>query len=452
MNSIQPKLRTFDITMIVIGLVIGMGIFRTPPEVAESAKMPLIFFSVWIAGGIVSMIGALTFAEIGSTLPSAGGFYKIFSVCYHPCFAFMVNWITVISNAASTAGVAIMGAEYLSPLVFPYMNHESAVQILTITSVLFLYGINLVGIKTSSTFLNILMIIKLSLLALLISSIFILPGNTNANPEITQNFSGWKAFLLCFIPVFFTYGGYQQTINFGSDVSNPSKSMPRAIIIGMIIVLFFYLLVNYAYYHVLGMEGLSQSKTLAADISGLLLGENAFIVISILMYFSVMSYANVSIMSNPRIYYAMAEDKVMPKVFMKVNPNTQVQFYALTFFCLMIILTLFFLTSFQKILEFVMFFDSISLIAAACCIFIVRKKRKDTHSVLRQAQSPQEENKIYRMKGYPYLPILFVVIYFGVILSVFITNPWSALWGFVLFIAGLPLYYLIQYLIKETTK
>ena len=133
------------------------------------------------------------------------------------------------------------------------MNHESAVQILTITSVLFLYGINLVGIKTSSTFLNILMIIKLSLLALLISSIFILPGNTNANPEITQNFSGWKAFLLCFIPVFFTYGGYQQTINFGSDVSNPSKSMPRAIIIGMIIVLFFYLLVNYAYYHVLGM-------------------------------------------------------------------------------------------------------------------------------------------------------------------------------------------------------
>lgn len=436
-NSIQPKLRTFDITMIVIGLVIGMGIFRTPPEVAESAKMPLIFFSVWIAGGIVSMIGALTFAEIGSTLPTAGGFYKIFSVCYHPSFAFMVNWITVISNAASTAGVAIMGAEYLSPLVFPEMLHEEAVQILTISSVSFLYLINLIGIKTSSTFLNVLMIIKLGLLALLISSIFILPGNENPDPALSENFSGWKAFLLCFIPVFFTYGGYQQTINFGSDVANPIKSMPRAIIIGMIIVLFFYLLVNYAYYHVLGMEGLAESKTLAADISGLLLGENAFIVISILMYFSVMSYANVSIMSNPRIYYAMAEDKVMPKIFMNVNPKTQVQFYALTFFCVMIILTLFFLTSFQKILEFVMFFDSISLIAAACCIFILRKKRKENN-----------ENKIYRMKGYPYLPIVFVVIYFGVILSVFITNPWSALWGFVLFIAGLPLYYLIQKLIK----
>lgn len=97
-----------------------------------------------------------------------------------------------------------------------------------------------------------------------------------------------------------------------------------------------------------------------------------------------------------------------------------------------------------------MFFDSISLIAAACCIFILRKKRKDYPSVFRQAQPPPEENKIYRMKGYPYLPIVFVVIYFGVILSVFITNPWSALWGFALFLAGLPLYYLIQKLIKST--
>lgn len=416
-----------------------MGIFRTPPEVAQSAQLPLIFFGVWIAGGIVSMIGALTFAEIGSSYPAAGGFYKIFSHCYHPAFAFMVNWITVISNAASTAGVAIMGAEYLSPLVLPEMEHSLAVKIITITSVLFLYGINLAGIKISSTFLNVLMLIKLSLLLLLISSIFFLPGANEPTQAVSENFSGWKAFLLCFIPVFFTYGGYQQTINFGSDANNAVKTLPRAIIFGMIIVLFFYLLVNFAYYHVLGMDGLAHSKTLAADIAGLLLGENAFIVISILMFFSVMSYANVSIMSNPRIYFAMAEDKVMPSVFMKVNPKTQVQFYALTFFCVMIILTLFFLTSFQKILEFVMFFDSISLIAAACCIFIFRRKMKtDTDS------------KIYRMKGYPYLPLLFVVIYLGVILSVFFTNPWSAMWGFVLFLSGLPLYYLIQRLISGT--
>src|SRR5687767_7364769 len=134
-GKIKPTLRTFDLTMIVVGLVIGMGIFRTPPEVAQKAGVPLIFFSAWILGAVISLIGALTFAEIGSRYPAAGGFYKIFSHCYHPAFAFMVNWITVISNAASTAGVAIMGAEYIAPILFPELERNLAVQIITISAV-----------------------------------------------------------------------------------------------------------------------------------------------------------------------------------------------------------------------------------------------------------------------------------------------------------------------------
>ncbi len=103
-DKIKPQLRTFDLTMIVAGLVIGMGIFRVPSEVAQKAGVPLVFFFAWITGAVISFIGALTFAEIGSRYPVAGGFYKIFSHCYHPCFAFMVNWIIVISNAAVHSG------------------------------------------------------------------------------------------------------------------------------------------------------------------------------------------------------------------------------------------------------------------------------------------------------------------------------------------------------------
>jgi APA family basic amino acid/polyamine antiporter len=117
--SIKPKLSQFDLTMIVVSLVIGMGIFRTPVEVAQKAQIPTIFFAAWIMGAVVSLFGALTFAEIGSRYPVAGGFYRIFSHCYHPGFAFMVNWMTVISNAASTASVAIIGAEYIDPILFP---------------------------------------------------------------------------------------------------------------------------------------------------------------------------------------------------------------------------------------------------------------------------------------------------------------------------------------------
>ena len=106
--SIKPKLGLFDLTMIVVSLVIGMGIFRTPVEVAQKAQLPSIFFAAWIIGAVVSLFGALTFAEIGSRYPVAGGFYRIFSHCYHPAFAFMVNWMTVISNAGSTAIVPIL--------------------------------------------------------------------------------------------------------------------------------------------------------------------------------------------------------------------------------------------------------------------------------------------------------------------------------------------------------
>jgi len=116
-TSIQPRLKTFDLTMIFVSLIIGMGIFRTPSEVAKEAITPSVFFAVWAVGGIVTLMGSLTFAEIGSRFPTAGGFYKLFSFCYHPSFAFMVNWITVLGNATSTAAVALMGAEHLAPLI-----------------------------------------------------------------------------------------------------------------------------------------------------------------------------------------------------------------------------------------------------------------------------------------------------------------------------------------------
>ena len=117
--SIKPKLNRFDLTMIVIGLVIGLGIFATPSDVAKNAGNAWIFFAAWIFGGLVSLCGALTFAEIGARYPVTGGFYKVFSYCYHPAIAFMINWVLVISNAASVAAVAIKGADYIKPFLLP---------------------------------------------------------------------------------------------------------------------------------------------------------------------------------------------------------------------------------------------------------------------------------------------------------------------------------------------
>jgi APA family basic amino acid/polyamine antiporter len=438
--SIKPKLSQFDLTMIVVSLVIGMGIFRTPVEVAQKAGMPLIFFLAWIMGAIISLFGALTFAEIGSRYPVAGGYYRIFSHCYHPGFAFMVNWMTVISNAASTASVAIIGAEYIQPILLPQMDSSTAIKIITLSSIAFLYAINLAGIKMSARILNVLMMIKIALIIMLIVAVFAVP--TPSAGHFSLNGSGefnWlHAFWLCFVPVFFTYGGYQQTMNFGGDIPDAARKMPRAIFYGMAIILALYLLVNYSYVHVLGFEALKNTQTLAADVARVLLGDYAFKGIAIIMFFSVMAYVNASIMSNPRVYYAMAEDRVLPAVFKKVNTKTQVQEFGVTIFVVFIILTLFFSSSFVQVLGYVMFFDSISLITASAAIFILRNRAK-------KSGDPQG---IYSMNGYPWMPAFFIIVYALVNISVMVSNPQGSFIGFLLFLSGLPLYLLLRKLIK----
>jgi APA family basic amino acid/polyamine antiporter len=426
--------------MIVAGLVIGMGIFRVPSEVARNAGVPLVFFLAWVTGAVVSFIGAMTFAEIGSRYPVAGGFYKIFSHCYHPCFAFMVNWVVILSNAGATAAVAIMGAEYIAPILLPSLPHDTAISTITVSSVLGLYVINITGIRTSARLMNGLMAVKLGMLALLIAAVFFVEAAAPA-PVTTSAAQGpadmMKAFAMCFIPIFFTYGGYQQTINFGKDIAQARSAMPRAIFYGIAIILAAYISVNYSFYKILGLTGLAQSATIASDIMGLLFGPVAYKIAAVIMFLSVMAFVNVGLMSNPRVYFAMAEDGILPPAFKRINSKTQVQEFALSFFCLSILLTLFFISSFQKILEHVMFFDSIGFMTAAASIFILR----------RRASKEGEPNEVFRFKGYPLLPALFILVYLGVNISVFYANPMAAASGFALFIGGLPLYYGIQWVL-----
>ena len=171
--SITPKLTRFDLSMIVISLVIGMGIFATPGEVAISSSNPYLYFGAWFFGGAVSLCGALTFAEIGARYPTTGGFYKVFSYCFHPAFAFMINWILVISNAASVAAVALIGAEYINPVIMPKgLQNDLGIKIITITSVLILYIINFLGIKMSARTQNVLTIFKISMILILCTAVF----------------------------------------------------------------------------------------------------------------------------------------------------------------------------------------------------------------------------------------------------------------------------------------
>jgi len=232
------------------------------------------------------------------------------------------------------------------------------------------------------------------------------------------------------VAVFFTYGGYQQTINFGGDSINAKKNIPKAIFTGMIIVISLYLLINFAYFRAWGLEGMRHKPALAATLASLIFGDVGYKVISLLMFVSVMAFINVNIMSNPRVYYAMAEDGILPKKFKSVNKKTQVPVFGLSFFVITVIFILLFVNSFQKILNYVMFFDTIGLSTAAASIFILRKKTKHL-----------DRTGIYTIKWYPAIPILFIVTYWFVTITIFIEKPMAAVVCLCAFIVGLIIFF-----------
>ncbi|MDB5127574.1 APC family permease [Mucilaginibacter sp.] len=434
--SIQPRLNRFDLSMIVISLVIGMGIFGSPSDVAVKAGSAPVFFGAWIFGGVVTLCGALTFAEIGARYPTTGGFYKVFSYCYHPAFAFMINWVLVISNAASVAAVALLGAEYINPILLPdSLQNPTGTKLTTILTVLFLYVINFLGIKLSARAQNVLTIFKVTAILVLCTAIFKSDDEPKAFIAVTPHTgSVITAFGLSLVAVFFTYGGYQQTINFGGDIINAKSNIPKAIFFGIGTVITLYLAINYAYYSVLGIGGLQQTHTLAAKLAGVIFGTTGYKITSILMFVSVLAYVNVNILANPRVYYAMAEDGILPPIFKRVNPKTQVQEFGMTFFVAAALVILFFVGSFSAMLKYVMFFDTIGLSLAAVAIFVLRKKTKD-----------MDVSTIYTIKWFPLIPLIFILAYWFVTINIFLTfkeDPFAAFWCLAAYALGLAIYYL----------
>ncbi|WP_428329836.1 APC family permease [Mucilaginibacter sp.] len=436
--SIKPKLNRFDLTMIVISLVIGMGIFATPSEVAIKAGSAWIFFAAWIFGGLVSLCGALTFAEIGARYPNTGGFYKVFSYCYHPAFAFMINWVLVISNAASVAAVALIGSDYIRPFLLPAsLQNDLGTKIITITSVLILYIINFLGIKMSARTQTVLIIFKVGMILLICSTVFKSDAVPVTVTIIPHTGSVITAFGLSLVAVFFTYTGYQQTINFGGDIINAKRNIPKAIGAGISVILVLYLFINYAYFHVLGIGGLQQTPSLAAKMVGVWFGATGYKITSIMIFLSVMAYVNVNVLANPRVYYAMAEDGILPPIFKKVNPKTQVQEFGMSFFVAAIIIILFFVARFGDMLKYVMFFETIGLSLAALAIFILRKKTKEL-----------DGTGIYTIKWFPLVPVIFIISYWFVTINIFITfkeNPYAALICLATYLVGLAIYYIGTY-------
>lgn len=431
----KSKLSMFDLTMIVIGLVIGMGIFRTAKDAAAASSSPAFYFAVWILGGFIALCGALTYAEIGSRYPVTGGYYKIFAVCYHPSLAFAINCIILISNAASLSGVALIGSEYIAPLLF--QNPSSFTEaMIAIGAIIIFYGVNLMGLRMSSKTQNVLMIVKMCMILVLISALFF-PQLYHANTEVitaATNASTTGNLLLFGVALkaaSFTYGGYQQTINFGEEVQNPQKILPRGIIAGIFIIIALYLSVNYSYYKIIGFDELKTTRGIAAIVTEKMFGEGGRYTFSILLFLAVLAYVNVLLLSNPRVMYAMSLDGILPKAFKRKDEKRDVLTVSLTVFAAICVIVLFFADRFDQILSFTIFLDSIGMATSAASIFILRRRTKHL-----------DGSGIYKMKLYPLLPVLFILAYIFVGTVIAVTNPEYAITGLSVLAVFIILYFI----------
>ncbi len=435
----KNKLNLLDISLIVVSLVIGMGIFRNPASVAATSGNSNIFFLLWIAGGVIALAGALTYAEIGQRLPAMGGYYKVFAECYHPSVGFSVNAIILISNAASLAVVALIGADYVSDLLYGKPSGIVFNTMVAITAVAMFFVVNLFGLKTSSRTQNVLIIIKVGLMVVLIAALFkgvvIEPhGYEENSPLFTlDNNSAITLFLISLIPVCFAYGGYQQTINFGGEVKD-TRIIPKGIIIGIIIVILLYLLINVAYTQVIGYDKMKNASAIGALLCEAWFGKAGGKVFDALMFLSVLAYVNILLMSNPRVMFAMSQDRVFPKIFSYRHPKTEALVAGLATFSIITIIVTFFGKGVDNILNFTMFLDSIGMSTSAATLFVLRKRKQN------QAMITGTWNKFT-----PILASFFVFSYFMIAVGVVIKDVKAALIGTGLLAIFLAIYYVFYH-------
>lgn len=432
MGTVQPRLGAFDTAMVVVSLVIGIGIFRTPAMVASASGTPALFFTAWLLGGLVSLAGALTFAEIGSRSPHAGAYYKVVADAYHPVLGFMLNWSYVLMQGAGAAGVAFVGAEYLGRLVLrPEQRTPGNTLALALALLVVLLATNALGVRSGARTQNVLSMAKLGMIAALVGVGFLVRPTALATalPSTAEP----AGLLAACVAVFYCYGGCQNALNLAGDVRGARRSLPLGIVAGMLAVTAAYFTLNAAYHHVLGLHGIAGATLVAADLARACLGPAGEAVISVAIFLSAAGFVNATILQLPRSYLAMAEDGLLPEAFGRINAKTQVQGFGLAFVAATMLIPAFFLGSFETLLNYVMFTDSVGLALVASTLFVLRRR-----GAAGVGGAP------FRVPLYPLLPLVFVACLVAICVYVALTRPGIALAGTGVLVAGLPLFLLLR--------
>ncbi len=429
MTTYARRLGLFSGSMAVIGGIIGGGIFRTPAAVAARLESPGLMLAAWVVGGGIALIGAFCFGELGRRRPRAGGGYVYLRETWGALPAFLYGWaLLLVIASGAIAAVSVTFADYTLALTgLP----ERLTVPLAVGAIVLLTGINYVGVRSGAVTQNILTVLKLGALAALIAVGLAagLPEPAAAAGDAATERSGSvvAAFGSALVPILFTYGGWQQTNFIAEEIIEPERNLPRALVLGVAVVVAVYLLANLAYLRVLGPAGLAASTAPAADAMRSVLGPAGGRLIGAGIAISSFGFLNLVILVTPRVFQAMAADGLFFSRLAVLHPVHRTPGAALVLLAgWAVVLT--FSGTFAQLVDYVAFGDWIFFGLTVAGLFVYR------------ARDGAGEEGAFRVPGYPWTPALFVAAAMLVVASAVLSNPGNALIGAGLLALGVPVY------------
>jgi len=415
--------------MINVGGIIGSGIFMVPATVALYTTSSSLFFMVWILGGIISLFGALSVAELGAAMPRAGGQYVYLNEAYGPVWGYLYGWSAVaVINTASIAAVGVAFAEYLS--FFTPLNSFD-IKSVAIVSIVILTIINVIDVKSGARFQNWFTFTKIaSIIIVILLGLFLDGGSTqNLSPFFNdQSFSSLVGPLgLAMVAVLWTFDGWIFITYVAGEVKNPGRNIPLSIIYCMIIIVSVYLALNYVLVFALGFDKMIGSELVMSDAASIFLGNQGGAIITIIILISLIGANNGFILTSARINYAMAKNKLFFKQAASIHPKYKSPSNALIIQCVWAcILT--FTGTFNQLITYIIFASWIFYGMSAGAVIILRFKKP-------------ELKRPYKTPLYPWIPIIFILFAIFLTINTIMEAPRDAGIGTLLILAGLPFYY-----------
>ena len=423
MAALARRLGLFDATMLVMGGIVGSGIFMNPYVVARQVRTPALILGAWVLGGLIALAGAFIYAELAALRPEVGGQYAYLRDAFHPAAAFVYGWgLLLVTQSGGMAAVAVTFARYTHVLVAPPWG-EAATAVAALAA---LTAINLCGVRSGSAVQSAFMVMKIAAIGALVACGLFLAPKATALEATAVGPHGPRAFFAAMIAVLFAYGGWATATFVSGEIKDTARTLPRALIWGTAGVVALYLGVNAACLHALGPGGLAAFDAPASEVMRRALGSPGATAIAAAIAISTFGFLAQGMLVCPRVYYAMAQDGLFFASVGRLHPRTEVPHVAIALqgaFAIATALS----GSYEEILSWVVTVDFAFLALTAATLFVFRRRDFGTAALV-------------RAPWHPWTTLFFIAVSLAVVTATFVEHPMRSILGWSLVAAGLPVY------------